>query len=690
MLLLRDLLNRKTVIRLRMRSNFAFVDKPSKQAPWIDVHQVADRNRGVVTQVVLDSFELAGKTASIADLMRAIKSNNREALQEMTDVILNAFEKSYLELMPPALTKVVKDSGTEAGKTAQAQGDYRTAQVILGFDRTNPFAAEWAALRSSMLITQINDASRLAIQRLINRAFIEGIPPRQLAMLIRNHHGLTAPFVDAVYRARIRLQEARGTTLLLGRTPVSIPAGGLSAELVELRFRQYARRLTNFRARMIARTETIAAANAGQQQLWEQAQNNGLLTGQELKEWIFTPDERSCVICQSMAGQQVPVRSLFELPSGGAIPSPPAHPMCRCSMGLTAGKKTVAKDPEIKKIGPPIASIPIPKPPSTIQDLNLSMAEIARGQTFMEHGLPFPQASQFGPGGVASASDPVKAYAKWQIEQDIAKQLLAQGVTKNEIIALMESKLSGFFGAPELSYTGFIKNPILDDIGNIIWKEVVIGEHEFFARRLTRQLVNGWAGTSGDANPSAIAIQLAVKAEFGLTSSALGHFEKNILAKATQLFESNQKVYKAFTRAMYNNTQARLKAEGINFVTLYRGVRTFDLEKAGIKGNEIVAMLDKIGLQPASSYSTSLDTALEFAHGQLIISRVPVNRILGTARSGFGCLSESEFVILGQEFESLNILGSEIGALSIEELREFESILAELFKSALKRQALQS
>lgn len=88
------------------------------------------------------------------------------------------------------------------------------------------------------------------------------------------------------------------------------------------------------RAESIARTETMTASNAGQQQLWDQAVEEGLLTGDEQQEWIVTPDDLLCPICAPMEGQKAPLDGTFEV-DGEDIDGPPAHPRCRCTIGLT-------------------------------------------------------------------------------------------------------------------------------------------------------------------------------------------------------------------------------------------------------------------------------------------------------------------------------------------------------------------
>lgn len=89
------------------------------------------------------------------------------------------------------------------------------------------------------------------------------------------------------------------------------------------------------RAELIARTETMKAANAGQQEAWDQAVDDGLLTGDEKQVWITAPDERLCPICDEMDGQEIALGESFDV-DGEELDGPPAHPNCRCTVGLVA------------------------------------------------------------------------------------------------------------------------------------------------------------------------------------------------------------------------------------------------------------------------------------------------------------------------------------------------------------------
>jgi SPP1 gp7 family putative phage head morphogenesis protein len=87
------------------------------------------------------------------------------------------------------------------------------------------------------------------------------------------------------------------------------------------------------RAEMISRTEVMDAANQGQLESWSQAIDAGFLTGDEKKEWIATAGDNTCEDCQDLDGEQVGIDDVFS--SGDD--APPAHPSCRCSLGIAGG-----------------------------------------------------------------------------------------------------------------------------------------------------------------------------------------------------------------------------------------------------------------------------------------------------------------------------------------------------------------
>ena len=61
---------------------------------------------------------------------------------------------------------------------------------------------------------------------------------------------------------------------------------------------------------------------------------------------------------------------------------------------------------------------------------------------------------------------------------------------------------------------------------------------------------------------------------------------------------------------------------------------------------------ETVKMQPASSWTTDLETAIEFAtdkaNPEMLTSRVPVTDVLSTCVTGRGCLAEEEVILLGK------------------------------------------
>ena len=203
---------------------------------------------------------------------------------------------------------------------------------VLNFDVINPRATAWAGEQSSAAIRGITSEARRAVRNIISRSFAEGIPHRQTARMLRSIIGLTDGQANAVMNLRQKLIAHPGRLIRAGGVPIRVPKAGFTEAMLQRRLNSYAKRLHNFRAYRIARHETMSAANAGQHQMWQQAQENGLLRKTQTKEWIVTPDDRLCEICAPLNGSVALLNEPF--PDIG-VQGPPAHIMCRCTMGLS-------------------------------------------------------------------------------------------------------------------------------------------------------------------------------------------------------------------------------------------------------------------------------------------------------------------------------------------------------------------
>jgi len=134
----------------------------------------------------------------------------------------------------------------------------------------------------------------------------------------------------------------------------SMIADGVDPAFALKRAGRKAEKLLRWRAETIARTETIRAANMGQQLVWDEALDTGLLLEGTKKVWMATGDSRTCQICAVLDGEIVEVRGEFKvdrqatgftrdgskftvsgtkpLPKPTTTRTPPAHARCRCTI----------------------------------------------------------------------------------------------------------------------------------------------------------------------------------------------------------------------------------------------------------------------------------------------------------------------------------------------------------------------
>lgn len=172
--------------------------------------------------------------------------------------------------------------------------------------------------------------------------------------------------------------------------------------------------------------------------------------------------------------------------------------------------------------------------------------------------------------------------------------------------------------------------------------------------RTAAWLVHKWAETSGDGDAMSVAMQEAANREFKLGATYAGVFtNRSASPHVVKDHLQHAPFMQHFLRTMYNHTQKKLKDAGIEYVTLYRGYTIADeANEKGLRSsvNRAGDFVDVL-MQPMSSTTPDFDIASRFSsrskEGAYIGFRVPRSRIIGTARTGYGALNESEFVVLG-------------------------------------------
>jgi hypothetical protein len=246
--------------------------------------------------------------------------------------------------------EIVRDVYTNGAHTEIKALDKVPVRKSVGtdmlFDLNNQRAIDFLQAYTFNLIQGMSLAARKAIQDVITRAFQQGGHPYDQAREIRSSIGLTSQQAQAVQNYRDALEsgnpsqirDSLSRELRDGRFDRSVLRAineqtTIPQARIDAMVDRYAARQLNYRAEMIARTETARASNAGQQEAWDQAVDQGLLDpAGTLKVWIAAAD--CCDDCADVADSDgVPLDEMFDT-SEGPLDGPPLHPNCRCSMGL--------------------------------------------------------------------------------------------------------------------------------------------------------------------------------------------------------------------------------------------------------------------------------------------------------------------------------------------------------------------
>ena len=254
-------------------------------------------------------------------------------------------DKAWGKLLEQS-AKIPAEMFNKAGQIGAA-GLKNQFNISASFTMQNPRAQAWARTNSSKLITQIGGETRKGIQQVIGSAYQLGLPSKETARVIREMVGLTEKQGAAVFNFRERL-------VAQGRKP----------DQVARMTTKYEAKLLKYRSENIARTEIAKAGNEGLIESWRQAADTGLLDANNTNvEWLAAFDDRVCPICAPLNGT---VYSYKDIESGKSA-APPAHPMCRCTLGISFEPVTAVK---------PAVNVPV----ANLEEIAASTADAVVGQ----------------------------------------------------------------------------------------------------------------------------------------------------------------------------------------------------------------------------------------------------------------------------------------------------------------------
>jgi hypothetical protein len=289
------------------------------------LHRAADRHRQRFERLTLRAFGRAEYAMRGIRLFTALQSQDRGAVERAAIAALPALKEALQPL--EGLLLDVLSAGAAAGSRLMGPMRFAAAGPHFTFDSRNEQALAWAQAHAGELVVDISKSSEKALREAITRSFQDKLPVGEAERLIRKSVGLTKPGAEAVFNLRKRILEHPGRIVYAGAQRIRVPEGGMPAQRLQSTLQRYSEKLIRSRVSTIASHETITASLEGQRQLWKQAADAGVLTGNEIREWIvFEP----CPQCAAYANE----RTRLGQPYHGGVMGPPLHIKCRCTEGI--------------------------------------------------------------------------------------------------------------------------------------------------------------------------------------------------------------------------------------------------------------------------------------------------------------------------------------------------------------------
>ena len=331
------------------RCNGDIVDTPHPSIEWQTIHQVSDDHRNMFELVMgalwtLEQTELAGREDALVTAIEAVDESQVIAALDLPDderdaqldtlltvpltlvgIAIDAADELSMDGVTFQYTDTATDAGERTAQTVVSRGSFvgltelkrggaaskprRLEHLDLEFNSTNPRAVTWAQLQSSTLITEVSQLTKAGMRDVIANGIATGVAPRPN---VRN-------VIELVGLRSDQLRTLRAFELD-GATPAQVS--------------RRAATMLRQRGLLIARTETMNASRFGQQELWLQARDDGLLPSNIKRKWLATPDGRTRPDHVAMRSHKlVGLDEPFTLPSGRTLMNPD-EPNCRCGVGL--------------------------------------------------------------------------------------------------------------------------------------------------------------------------------------------------------------------------------------------------------------------------------------------------------------------------------------------------------------------
>jgi hypothetical protein len=365
---------------------------------WKAIEALAKKQEPAIQQAILAAFAALRQVVDTETLAAAVAQGPSAVLALLPDAaFVAAFQalpkslhgaaaavggmeaKGLVAMLQEALQRVAPGTISPA---VNAASSWSPKIMQFQFDSLNPQVTEAVRRQAADLVVQITQQTKDAIKEEVRLGMLRGENPRETARAIRQTIGLTAQQQQAVANFRQELmtfhEREKAGAWNLGGSISRAPGGAqtyaigpdgkpldqitarrlrdfrydsvlqsamntgkpLTQAQIDKMVAAYQRKYLRHRSEVIARTESLRAANIGAHQTWRQAIDQKLIQEHWLKRfWILGRDERTCLTCRGVRNANQEGRAFdepFITPSGERIRFPPLHPNCRCMIVVKA------------------------------------------------------------------------------------------------------------------------------------------------------------------------------------------------------------------------------------------------------------------------------------------------------------------------------------------------------------------
>lgn len=292
--------------------------------------QIADGESLVADAVSAWSQWLRGRR-SLAELAALIKDHRLDAILTTKELRQGAM------ILADSINDVYGIAGEEVAKQISSMLD-----AELAFDLTNGRAAAVMADNSLRLVRELADEQRDTIRAALRTSIEQGMNPNEAARWVRGSIGLTEYQQGIVANYRQALVDGSAAALDYElrdrRSDAAVRRGDLSDKQIDSMVARYQDRFVDYRARVIARTESLRAVHQGTADMWKQATISGDVDADSVtRTWRTAHDGRVRSSHRAMDRQERGLGEAFETGDGvqlqypGDPDAPPSESVqCRC------------------------------------------------------------------------------------------------------------------------------------------------------------------------------------------------------------------------------------------------------------------------------------------------------------------------------------------------------------------------